>query len=87
MIEGADEREGRFDGGIDEEGAAACGAGADTFLLENMTTSLDKGARITNDVVVPDLVMHVWPRTAPRRSESSDRGTLGYSSAELHENR
>src|SRR5262245_52639624 len=67
MIDGAEERAARLSGGTLGE------AGAESFLLENMAPRLDKGSRISDDLVVPDLVVHVRSGAAPRRSEPSDR--------------
>src|SRR5512135_2909343 len=75
MIEGAEERAARFACGADAATAAA--AVAVSFLLENMSASLDKGARVSNDVIVPNLIVHVRPGAAPRRSEFSDRSSFG----------
>src|SRR5579871_321038 len=85
IIEGAALRPGRLRdwGG----GAAGAAAAADSFLLENMSTSLNKSARVTDNVVVPDLVMNVRSGAPPRRSEPSDGCAFGYLSAYLYENR
>src|ERR1700742_4155082 len=69
MMDGADERAARLADGTLE--AFKGGGGAASFLLENMAACLDKGARVSHHVVVPDLVMHVRSGAAPRRSKPS----------------
>src|SRR5258708_744621 len=68
-------------------GAAAAACGDSLLLLENMSTCLDKIARIADDFVVPDLVVHVRPRAAPGRSEFSDRRPLCDLSADPDQDR
>src|SRR5437868_9933523 len=82
MMDGAEERAARFSGGM-----LGADAGAGAFLLENMLARLDKGSRISHDVVVPDLVMHVGSGAAPCRSEPSDRRAFGHLIVHMNNNR
>src|SRR6185295_6206941 len=86
MMEGSEERPARFIGGVGAAAAAAAAA-AVSFLLENMSTSLNKGSRIANDIVVPDLIMHMSSGAASRRSEPTDRCAFADLSAYLDKNR
>src|SRR5690349_25151083 len=85
MTDGFEGRGARLAGAA--AGAAGVGAtGAASFLLENMSASLDEGARITHDIVIPNFVVHVRSGTAPGRSEFSDWRARRDVSAYLNEN-
>src|SRR5258706_4698506 len=81
MIEGAAARAARLCGCAAETGAAEA-----SFLVENMSSSLDERARVSHHVVIPDFVVDVRPGAAPGRTKSSDRSSHRHVRSYLHQN-
>src|SRR5579872_2628570 len=86
IMDGAEARVAR----LTEAGAGAAGgvvAAAVSFLLENMSAGLDEGARVSHDIVIPNLIMHMRSRAAPSRSKLSDRSACRDIRPYLHQDR